>query len=68
MVTHLTLFDTKLLATSYGLCNIGSRFVNICVPMIAYMNNNKTLLFIIIMGLNFTASIATLLLRTKPTN
>ena len=58
LISHLELFDTNFLATSYGICNIVSRFAHFSVPLIDIFYN-KTCLFLLVMGLNIIALVAT---------
>ena len=61
-VVHLDLFDSAFLNTSYGLCNVLSRFAVIAVPMLAEFESESTQL-LILLTLNTLALLSTLFLN-----
>ena len=66
-VIHIELFETKFLATSYGICNFVCRTCNIFMPMLAEVPN-KTIPLVFILCSNLIAVIFTALLRKKSNN
>ena len=61
-VVHLKLFDSSFLGTSYGICNVVSRFAVIGAPMIAEVSN-KQIPLIVLVGMNLAALVTTFFLK-----
>ena len=61
-VAHVELFDPRILSTSYGLCGIFAKSVNIFIPILAEAES-KTIPLLVICSLNFMAFLSALLLR-----
>ncbi|CDW89023.1 solute carrier family 22 member 4 [Stylonychia lemnae] len=61
-VAHVQIFDSRILATTFGICGIFSRLFALFIPMIAELEN-KQMPLIIVMGMNILAFGATLFLK-----
>ena len=64
-VIHTDLFPTYILSTSFGVCNITARIVNISSAAIVEIPN-KFIPILIIVILDILAALCTFFLRNKP--
>eukprot|EP00347_Sterkiella_histriomuscorum_P001121 403373245 len=61
-VAHTELFDSRILATSYGLCGVFSKLVNMTIPIIAE-SSDKNLPLKIILAVNVLAFVSSNFLK-----
>ena len=56
-VVHIELFDSGVLSSSYGICGLVSKFVNMSISMLCE-TKNKVLPLLVFMAINLLASFA----------